>query len=217
MKLERKVNLWLYFLLMSQISILLKSEQGRPFIIGGYASVNIKDREGHRITLEALRKALPRFMGHPEYRNVMLMHSDVQVGIVLPEWTDSQTGRIYKTEVDSNGLYCVAKLRDDIDIANKVKEEIEKGNILSFSIAGAASEKERAWENGQFVELIKDLDIFEVTLCCEGVNQLAKFEILQKRHDFDKKKRELLSEVEQYLTKAVIHELQKCVERMKAW
>ena len=48
-------------------------------------------------------------------RNVMVMHSDVQVGHALPAYI-SKAGNIFKSGVDDKGLFFIAELRDDTKI-----------------------------------------------------------------------------------------------------
>lgn len=147
-------------------------------IIGGYASVAITDREGHKITIKALKEAAPRFMESIFYRNINVFHSDVTVGRVLPKWTNPETGETYSTHIDDIGFYIVGEIRDDIELADKVWEEILKGNIKSFSIAGSSKKKEQKYEQGQSFVEISELDLYEITLCEEPVNPLSKFEIM---------------------------------------
>ena len=51
--------------------------------IGGYASIELVDKQNDLITLEALNDAVRKFMQAPRYRNVMNNHSNVQVGEVV--------------------------------------------------------------------------------------------------------------------------------------
>jgi len=147
-------------------------------IICGYCSVAIIDREGHRISIEALKDAVHRFMKNPEYKNLNVFHSDITVGKILPAWSDPETGKVWETKVDDKGWFVVCELRDDIDIVDKVWEEILRGNIRSFSIAGSSKSKKEMYEGGQSFTSIESLDIAEVTLCEMGINQMSKFDIL---------------------------------------
>ena len=147
-------------------------------LVGGYGSVSVVDREGHRISIPALKEAVGRFMQNPEYRNAMVFHSDIQVGKVLPKWTDPETGKIFETKVDDVGFYCVIEVRRDVEIADKVWDEIVQGNIRSFSIAGSSKRKSEAYENGQRFTSIDELDLMEVTFCEIPVNQLSQFDVL---------------------------------------
>ena len=280
-------------------------------VVGGYGSVTIVDREGHKITKEALVEATTRFMDEVYYKNVQIFHSDVTIGRVLPAWTNPKTGETIKTHVDDMGWYvvCLApetqirttqgyknitevkigdkvythlcgksfpvtqvmerdvdeeiaviylakqkiritkehpiltkrgwikageivkgdiclhtiktllpagiqngtvvrwvstehykgkvynlevekahsysgkniifhncEIRDDVEIADKVWEEVERGNIRSFSIAGSSKSKTEDYENGRSTTLITKLDIYEITLCEEPVNPMSKFD-----------------------------------------
>ena len=148
-------------------------------IIKGVASVDVIDREQHRIGIPALKEAVKRFMGDEHYRSLIVFHSDVVIGRILPYWTNPETGEIHRTEVkDGIGWQVVCEVRDDTEVANKVWDEILKGNIRSFSIAGSAKRKIPKYENGQMFYDIEELEIVEVTTCETPVNQLAKFDVL---------------------------------------
>ena len=105
----------------NDISTYLKdiSEITNRRIIGGYASVDIIDREKQRIPIEALADTAKRFMDNPFFRLVNVFHSDVSIGRVLPKWTHPLTGEIYTTHVDKTGWWVVCEIRDDVEIANK--------------------------------------------------------------------------------------------------
>mgnify|MGYP003660992066 FL=1 len=83
-------------------------------MIGGYASIEIVDKQNDLITLKALDEAVVKFMGDSKFRNVMTNHSNVQVGEVVDSYRDN-TGRLWKSEVDDVGFFVVIKLRDDIE------------------------------------------------------------------------------------------------------
>lgn len=77
--------------------VILKSPDNE-LVIAGYASVDVVDKQNDLITLEALRDASDKFM-KGDYKNVMITHSNVQVGEVIDNWTDSK-GNVLKTCVD---------------------------------------------------------------------------------------------------------------------
>ena len=70
-----------------------------PTVIGGPASIELIDREGHLITTSALKKAFEKYMANFRTRNTMVLHSDVQVGWALPAYI-SKGGQIFKSGVD---------------------------------------------------------------------------------------------------------------------
>ena len=172
--------------------VLLKSEDNGTFdiiksddlVIGGYASIEIVDKQNDLVTLDALETAVTKYMNEKKYRNVMSNHSNVQVGEVIPKYRDKH-GFLHKTQVDDVGFYVVIKLRDDIEKAKEIARGIRKGTLRSFSIGGQALSKRKKSndELGQYNEIDK-LELHEVTICEKGINPEAKFDILkQERGD----------------------------------
>ena len=68
---------------------ILKAKDDGEFVIGGYASVPIEDHQHEIITKAALEKDFDRFMSSVIYRNVNLLHSNVQVGHVIDSYEDA--------------------------------------------------------------------------------------------------------------------------------
>ncbi len=160
---------------------ILKSQD--DLMIGGYASIEIVDKQNDLITLKALNEAVKKYMEEPKFRNVMTNHSNVQVGEVVESYRD-KTGRIWKTEVDDVGFFVVIKLRDDIEKAKEINRGIRKGSLRSFSIGGQALQKVKKShpELGEFNEISK-LELHEVTICEKGINPEAKFDILKQEKE----------------------------------
>ena len=156
---------------------ILKSDD---LMIGGYASIEVIDKQNDLITLEALNDAVAKFMDGKKYRNVMSNHSNVQVGEVIESYRDTN-GVIHKTGVDDVGFYVVIKLREDIEKAKEISRGIRKGTLRSFSIGGQAISKRSRnnTELGQYNEIDK-LELHEVTICEKGINPEAKFDILKQ-------------------------------------
>ena len=163
---------------------ILKSDD---LMIGGYASIEIVDKQNDLITLKALNEAVSKYMENPKFRNVMTNHSNVQVGEVIKSYRD-KSGKIWKTEVDDVGFFVVIKLRDDIEKAKEINRGIRKGSLRSFSIGGQALEKVKKnhQELGDYNEISK-LELHEVTICEKGINPEARFDILKQ----DKTKKEV--------------------------
>jgi len=156
---------------------ILKSDD---LMIGGYASIEIVDKQNDLITLKALNEAVSKYMENPKFRNVMTNHSNVQVGEVVESYRD-KSGKLWKTEVDDVGFFVVIKLRDDIEKAKEINRGIRKGSLRSFSIGGQALQKVKKShpELGEFNEISK-LELHEVTICEKGINPEAKFDILKQ-------------------------------------
>ena len=159
---------------------ILKSDD---LMIGGYASIEIVDKQNDLITLKALQEAVEKYMENPKFRNVMTNHSNVQVGEVVKSYRDSN-GKLWKTEVDDVGFFVVIKLRDDIEKAKEIGRGVRKGSLRSFSIGGQAIQKVKKShpELGQYNEISK-LELHEVTICEKGINPEAKFDILKQEKE----------------------------------
>ena len=169
---------------------ILKSND--DLMIGGYASIEIVDKQNDLITIKALNEAVKKFMEQKSFRNVMTNHSNVQVGEVVDSYRDKQ-GRLFKTEVDDVGFFVVIKLRDDIEKAKEINRGIRKGSLRSFSIGGQALQKVKKSnpELGQYNEISK-LELHEVTICEKGINPEAKFDILKQEKTGEEKMTEKL-------------------------
>ena len=156
----------------------LEKDDSEPVVIGGPASVSLVDREGHLITTGALERAFTNFMKNIRTRNAMVLHSDVQVGWALPAYI-SKGGQIFKSGVDDNGLFFICELRDDTAISKKVAEQISKGMLKSYSIAGSATAVTNMTKGLTPYMQVDDMELAEVTVCEKGVNQGASFELLK--------------------------------------
>jgi len=151
---------------------------GEPLVVGGPASVELIDREGHMITTNALSRAFKRYMANFRTRNAMVLHSDVQVGWALPAYIN-KSGQIFKSGVDSKGLYFICEIRDDTKIANRVKDQINEGKLKSYSIAGSATKTQNMQKGLMPYMQVDEMELAEVTVCEKGVNQGAGFELLK--------------------------------------
>jgi len=167
-------------------------------MIGGYASIEIVDKQNDLITLKALNEAVKKYMENPKFRNVMTNHSNVQVGEVVKSYRD-KAGKLWKTEVDDVGFFVVIKLRDDIEKAKEINRGIRKGSLRSFSIGGQALEKVKKnhQELGDYNEISK-LELHEVTICEKGINPEARFDILKQEKN-TKKEVKNMSKIEKAL------------------
>ena len=141
---------------------------GQPFVIAGYASPVVVDREGHKVSHEALARDLPRFMAREgEFALVNVAHSNLSVGKIIPEFT-ADDGTIYRTGMDDIGLYTVAELRTDQyapEIVNQVIDDVKRGELKSFSISGDASNPTFTCDKDQCFYDIGKVNLREITIC----------------------------------------------------
>lgn len=155
--------------------------ENEPVVVGGPASVEMIDREGHLITTNALNKAFDKYMSNFRTRNAMVLHSDVQVGWALPAYI-SKGGQIFKSGVGDQGLFFITEVRDDTRIAKRVIEQINEGKLKSYSIAGSATKVQNMQKGLTPYMQVDDLELAEVTVCEKGVNQGANFDVLKGMH-----------------------------------
>jgi len=75
----------------------------------------------------------------------------------------------------------VIKLRSDIEKAKDVARDIRRGKLRSFSIGGQAINKTNKYDSdaGTYKEIDK-LELHEITICEEGINPEAKFNIVKE-------------------------------------
>jgi len=149
-----------------------------PVVVGGPASVELVDREGHLITMSALDDAFERYMNNFRARNVMVMHSDVQVGHALPAFI-AKSGQIFKSGVKDNALFFICELRNDTKIGLKVADQIKDNKMRSYSIAGSATKTQNITKGTNTYMQVDQLELAEVTICEKGVNQGAHFELMK--------------------------------------
>ena len=142
----------------------LFEEENEPMVIGGPASVEAIDKEGHLITTEALDNAFQKFMSNFRERNLNILHSDVSVGWVLPAYI-TKGNRIFKSGVDDRQLWVIGELRNDTKISKRVAEEIKNGNLRSYSIAGSATETAQMQKGMNKFLQVNALEMAEITLC----------------------------------------------------
>ncbi len=183
---------------------ILKSDE---LVIGGYASIEIVDKQNDLITLDALNEAVKKYMEVKKYRNVMSNHSNVQVGDVIEKYRDKH-GTLHKTQVDDVGFYVVIKLRDDIEKAKEISRGIRKGTLRSFSIGGQALSKRKRTspDIGEYNEIDK-LELHEVTICEKGINPEAKFDILKEDNEMTERLEKALDELNDLMKE--VNELKK--------
>lgn len=159
----------------------------------------IVDREGDLITGEALRAGLPQLLLRGR---LSLQHGDILVGEILKGWGPYVTDVRPVSEADmveyphllkggvkpgDEMLFVVGKIYDDTDFSLKVRSEIEKGELNSFSISGQSRVEGKKNVCDSFtcklVNQIDAVDLSAVTVCKTGMNQGAAFKVVAKSAD----------------------------------
>jgi len=159
------------------------------FVIWGPASVEIVDKEGDKISAEALDNALPQLL---QRASLSLEHSDQLVGRILERF---QTEEPVKVEINGQtyertefptavmdlddgqppALYVAGEVFQDTQQSKRARERIEAGELDSYSISGEALVTRKKVDDGMVYDDIVDMDLSAVTLCEEGMNQGAKY------------------------------------------
>ena len=146
-----------------------KMDTGRTLVVAGWGNYYIVDREGHRLGIEGMRRAMDDFLKRKEFANMNIFHSGIQVGQILKKFVDAN-GKEWRTEVVPEGLFVVAAFRTDLEVSKKAMAEVLKGSMRGFSIAGNAKDKKTICEHGKCWTEVTDLEIYEVTLCVTPMN-----------------------------------------------
>ena len=154
---------------MSSIDVISKSGDR---IIGGYCSVTVVDSENQLITKKALESSLFNFMENKHFRNIMLSHSAIQIGEVILSYKG------FKTHVDDYGMFILAKIRDDLETADEVWEQILNNELNGFSIHAEIA-KDGMHKEGD-VLVIDKLNLFEISVTNSPVNKYARFDVISK-------------------------------------
>lgn len=147
---------------------------GKPCWCGN--SIAEVDLEDDLITTEALKMGLEKLIEDERYANIMLSHSDIQIGHILKEYNG------LKTHVDDKGLFLIAEIRKGFKYADDVWEDIVNGDINGFSIAGYVEEggEEQVCNGDTCWNEIKNIVLFETSVCQFPCNQKSGFIVLSK-------------------------------------
>jgi len=162
------------FSLNGNIDIVEKSNDDNRRIIAGYASVAVVDSENQFIPVDALKKGLESLIKDPNYANLMLVHKNIQIGKILLSYGDLET------KVDDKGLFIVAEIRNDLRIADEVWHSILNGDLNGFSIGCEVLTSHKECDDKQCIEILDEINIFEVSICSMPVNEQSGFIVVSK-------------------------------------
>ena len=173
-KLFNKSERHIHLDLRGNIKVVHKSDSRK--IIAGYASLAVIDTENEYIPVEVLKDGLATLMDDESYANIMIVHKNIQIGKILERF-DNLT-----THVDDKGLFIVAEIRDDLEIAKATWEKIEDGEIRGFSIGGEIIEDHKECDDKGCIKVIDKINLFEISVCSCPVNKDSGFEIVNKSY-----------------------------------
>ena len=162
-------------------------------MVSGFATLYNIDRQGDIVPSEASVKAFETFRG-----NIREMHDDKKavgklVSFKEDSFYDQETGKFYK------GVFVSAYVSKG---AQDTWEKVLDGTLTGFSIGGSVKDYEDTYnkEMDKSVRIIKEYDLFELSLVDNPANQYANVISVEKGHAGG------------YLSKALIENVFWCSE-----
>lgn len=144
-------------------------------MVSGFATLDNIDRQGDIVPAEASIKAFEKFRG-----NIREMHDDKKavgklVSFKEDSFYDQETGKIYK------GVFVSAYVSKG---AQDTWEKVLDGTLTGFSIGGSVNDYEDTYneEMDKSIRVIKDYDLFELSLVDSPANQYANVISIEKGH-----------------------------------
>ena len=144
-------------------------------IVSGFATLDNVDRQGDIVPTDASLKAFNQFRG-----NVREMHQQVAVGKVVSfkedKYFDPDSKKFY------NGVYVSAYVSKG---AQDTWEKVLDGTLTGFSIGGNIKDYEDIYNEDmdKSIRIIKDYELYELSLVDNPANQFANVVSIQKNQD----------------------------------
>ena len=132
----------------------------------GHMTAEIVDKQDEFVYVEEIMKVMETFMKHS------------------PHITDSHSNRICgevlgyeKSEIDGHPSILIKgriKKADGVTLYDQVWDNIKNGVYKGLSMGGGTKRKEKMFmKNGKMIQLLKDLEIYEIAVCVSPANPLA--------------------------------------------
>lgn len=144
-------------------------------IVSGFATLDNVDRQGDIVPSDASINAFKRFRG-----NLREMHQQIAVGKVVSfkedKYFDPESKKFY------NGVYVSAYVSKG---AQDTWEKVVDGTLTGFSIGGSINDSEDVYneEMDKSIRVIKDYDLYELSLVDNPANQYANVISIEKNHE----------------------------------
>jgi HK97 family phage prohead protease len=141
-------------------------------IVSGFATLDNVDRQSDIVTAEASAKAFAKFRG-----NIREMHQPKAVGKMVAfkedKYFDPETKKMY------SGVYVSAYVSKG---AQDTWEKVLDGTLSGFSIGGKMNKWDDAYDEkmDSTVRIIKEYDLFELSLVDTPANQFANILSVEK-------------------------------------
>ena len=144
-------------------------------IVSGFATLDNIDRQGDIVPSSASVKAFEEFRG-----NIREMHDDKKavgklVSFKEDSFYDQETGKLYK------GVFVSTYVSKG---AQDTWEKVLDGTLTGFSIGGSVKDYEDTFDENtnKSIRIIKDYDLFELSLVDNPANQYANVISIEKGH-----------------------------------
>jgi len=144
-------------------------------IVSGFATLDNVDRQGDIVPSDASLKAFKTFRG-----NLREMHQQIAVGKVVSfkedKYFDPEDKKFY------NGVYVSAYVSKG---AQDTWEKVLDGTLTGFSIGGNIKETEDVYSEDmdKSIRVIKDYELYELSLVDNPANQYANVISIEKNHE----------------------------------
>jgi uncharacterized protein YoxC len=144
-------------------------------IVSGFATLDNIDRQGDIVPSDASLKAFKTFRG-----NLREMHQQIAVGKVVSfkedKYFDPEEKKFY------NGVYVSAYVSKG---AQDTWEKVLDGTLTGFSIGGNIKETEDVYNEDmdKSIRVIKDYELYELSLVDNPANQYANVISIEKNHE----------------------------------
>lgn len=153
--------------------------------IEGYASTRDKDRGKDIVEPNAFKSALDLYMTNPI---VLLQHN-----------ADKPIGTVTEARIDDKGLYIKANITENEDnIFSKLKNWVIRAFSIWYRVKDFTDEevKDEKWLVTSFETVIKDLELFEISLVSIPMNPYALTKSMESCFEEEKKSEESEEESE---------------------
>lgn len=151
------------------------------FIIEGPASVEIVDRTGQQIQMDAIADALERYMeSEREPGIISVKHDDVPIGIPIDQWVTDE-GHHFETTVTGDEFTLVANIGNETTKSKLARLRCLNGDYGGYSVT-VYSNREHREPDGTRVTV--DCDLHAVTLGSpeKVMNPAADFDVVDFKH-----------------------------------
>jgi len=168
-----------------------KDGKGNIFI-QGFANTSDKDRVDDIILPSAFEKTMSEFMENP----VLLFQHD---------W-DKIIGKVIEFKIinDENaerkGLWVKAMISKAKDVED-VRTKIDEGALKTFSIG--YNELDADWDKGEAVNIVKEIELLEISVVTIPCNPFAKFEPTEGEKGDDKSDVSMSDDFKTFLCEAM--------------